>query len=64
MYTKTYFEAIDYVAELAPDLSTSGKYFIWADDMAGLLSFIYLRDDNTVMDNLTDAVKELQGWGE
>lgn len=63
MFNKSYESAVNYISELAPDLVTqAGKYFQWSEDIVNLLAFIYNEDSDNVMQYLTDAVKEYQGW--
>lgn len=62
MFTENYQRAVDYIAELAPSLDAPTKYFMWVEDIVSLLSFIYNRNPDDVMQELTDQVKLEQGF--
>lgn len=61
----SYYSAVKSAAELAPDLvSLNGptKYFAWAETVTSLLADIYGEDHETVLEDLTEAVKEYQEY--
>lgn len=61
----SYYSAIKSASELAPELASfSGpsKYFAWAETVTCLLADIYGEDHETVLEDLTEAVKEYQEY--
>jgi hypothetical protein len=62
-FTKSYHSAVSFVAENAPDIENHpGKFIRWAEDVAGILTFIYSVDYDQVTTDITDKVKELQDY--
>lgn len=68
MITLPLESAIVYLAENSPELpltaGSGGKFFIWAEDMTGLLSHIYMEDYDSVLEQLVDACKAVHGYSE
>ncbi len=62
MFNKSYYEALEYAVNLAPDISAATKFIEWAEDICQLLAFIYSKDYGTVTEELFDAVKEAQEY--
>ena len=54
--------AIYYAAQLAPGLGKPTPFFAWANDTAERLTYIYFADFNTVLTNLVDACRVVQGY--
>lgn len=65
MFTKSYDQAIEHAATLAPDLTLTGgptKFFAFAETVIDLLGFIYSVDYDTVSEDLISATKEYQEY--
>jgi hypothetical protein len=61
MYTQTYLDAVDYIADLAPDVALgAGKVIDWAEPICELLTFIYDKDYADVTEDLYAAIREAQ----
>lgn len=62
MFTKTYQQTINHLAEGAPTLDKPGAFIRWAEDMADLLGFIYSVPYDDITTDITEAVKDVQDW--
>lgn len=61
-YMKTYDQAINYLAEIAPDVNQSHTRVIeWAESLCECLQFIYGIDYDRTTTDLYAAIKEAQG---
>lgn len=54
--------AIQYAAQVSPTLDKPTRFFEWADNTAGLLTYIYDADFDTVLTDLVDACKVVQNY--
>ena len=57
MFTQSYESTIDYIAEYAPSLSGATEYFKWVEDIATLISHVYSKHYDDVIERLTNTVK-------
>jgi len=66
MFTQSYNSTINYLATVSPDLPlTPGKtnnFFVWAEDTAAVLAFIYSCNHESALEDLVEAVKEYQEY--
>jgi hypothetical protein len=66
MYTQSYNSTVSYLATVSPSLPlTPGKtnnFFVWAEDTAALLAFIYSCNHEYALEDLVEAVKEYQEY--
>ena len=65
MFTQRYHTAIVHAASLAPTLPETnkpGKFFEWQEDIVELLSFIYAKDHQDVLNDLVEEVKQFQNY--
>lgn len=66
MFSQSYSAAITFAASVAPSLPiTAGKtnnFFTWAENTTELLAYIYSEDHDQVMEDLVEAVKEVQEY--
>jgi hypothetical protein len=62
MYTRSYQEVVNFLAEQAPDIDLSpGKVIQWAEPLCELLVFMFEKDYDDVTEDLYEAVREAQG---
>ena len=60
--TLPYHFAVTAAAEMAPELLKPGVFIRWAEDIAELISKIYMMDYDQVVTDLTDKCKEEQDY--
>ena len=63
MFTQSYHTAVLHAASLAPTLpevNKPGRFFEWQEDIVELLSFIYAKDLEEVLNDLVEEVKQFQ----
>ena len=59
--TQKYLDAIDFIANEAPDVELGASEIIrWAEPICELLTFIYDKDYDEVTEDLYEAIKEAQ----
>jgi hypothetical protein len=62
MFTKSYQQVINFLAEQAPDADFyPGKVIQWAEPLSELLVFMFDKDYDDVTEDLYEAVREAQG---
>ena len=62
MRTKSYREAVDYVAENAPTLDKPTAFIKSTEDVAELVAFIYSVDYGTVTEDIVEVAKDIQNY--
>lgn len=64
MYTQSYQSTVNFLAGAAPAIplvpGKTNNFFVWAEDMAALLEFVYSLSYDTALQDLVEAVKEHQ----
>ena len=61
MFTKSYESTIEHLGEISPTLDKPRQFIAWADEMAGIICFIYSADYDTVTEDIVKAAKYHQG---
>lgn len=62
MFTKSYQQVINFLAEQAPDADLyPGKVIQWAEPFCELLFFMFDKDYDDVTEDLYEAIREAQG---
>ncbi len=60
--SQKYIDAIDFIANEAPDVKLgAGEVIRWAEPICELLTFIYDKDYDEVTEDLHEAIREAQG---
>jgi hypothetical protein len=62
MLTISYRSAIEKAADLSPSLDKPGEFIKWAEDIAELISAIYITDYDQVTEDLLEAAKNEQEY--
>lgn len=70
MNTETYSNTIAFLADNSPSLPCSdapNRFFTWAEDVIGVLGFVFFGAQKTpdeMLEDLVDACKEKQGYAD
>lgn len=66
MFIKSYDAAVNFLSENAPALpiepGKTNNFFQWAEDMSLFVGFIYGVDPENALEDIVEAVKEIQGY--